>query len=250
MELNACLVTVEIKVSFSPKPHHGCGSHIKIRDRRESLEGEKCQALWSSCRNSVTPTHVMHVTTEAAALEQTGLEDFIAFATRSQPVLRQHAHRICGNWHTADDLVQETLIILYQRWNRITKDGRSAYARTVLAHLWANERRSARSHLESLPGVLPELPHEEEDEEVARLDIRFIIARLPLRTRHAILLRYWAGISTEETAQILGIRPGSARSLLSRAFTSMRESLRPVSITACPEDGRIVAYTDGHAPCK
>lgn len=151
---------------------------------------------------------------------------------------------------SADDLVQETLIILYQRWNRITKDGRSAYARTVLAHLWANERRSARSHLEPLPGVLPEVPHEEEDEEVARLDIRFTIARLPLRTRHAILLRYWAGVSTEETAQILGIRPGSARSLLSRAFTSMRESLGSVSIADCPGDGRIVACTNGHAPSK
>jgi RNA polymerase sigma factor (sigma-70 family) len=156
-------------------------------------------------------------------MEQTDLEDFIAFVTRLQPVLRQHAHGICGNWHTADDLVQETLIVLHQRWNRITKDGRSAYARTVLAHLWANERRSAHSRLDSLPGVLPELPHEEE--EVARFDIRSAIAKLPPRTRHAILLRYWAGVSTEETAQILGIRPGSARSLLSRAFTSMRESL-------------------------
>jgi RNA polymerase sigma factor (sigma-70 family) len=192
----------------------------------------------------------MHVTTEAAASEQTDLEDFIAFVTELQPVLRQYAHRVCGNWHTADDLVQETLIILHQRWNRITKDGRSAYARTVLAHLWANERRSARSHLESLPGVLPELPHEGEDEEAARLDIRFAIAKLPLRTRHAILLRYWAGVSTEETAQILGIRPGSARSLLSRAFASMRESLGPVSLTAAPGDGRIIICTNGHAPCK
>lgn len=164
-------------------------------------------------------------------MERTDLEDFIAFVTRLRPVLRQHAHRICGNWDTADDLVQETLIILHQRWNRITKDGRSAYARTVLAHLWANECRSAHSRLESLPGVLPELPHDEEEED-ARLDIRLAIAKLPLRTRHAILLRYWAGASTEETAQILGIPPGSARSLLSRAFTSMRESLGSISTAA------------------
>jgi RNA polymerase sigma factor (sigma-70 family) len=156
-------------------------------------------------------------------MEQTDLEDFIAFVTRSQPVLMQHAHRICGNWHTADDLVQETLIVLHQRWNRITNDGRSAYARTVLAHLWANECRSGRSRLESLPGVLPELPHQEED--VARLDIRLAIAKLPARTRHAILLRYWASASTEETARILGIRPGSARSLLSRALNSIRDLL-------------------------
>jgi RNA polymerase sigma factor (sigma-70 family) len=76
--------------------------------------------------------------------------------------------------------------------------------------------------------VLPELSHEEGEEEVARLDIQSAIAKLPPRARHAILLRYWAGVSTEETAQILGIRPGSARSLLSRAFTSMRESLASV----------------------
>src|ERR1700721_2580034 len=100
-------------------------------------------------------------------MEQTDLEDFIAFVTRLRPELRQHAYRICGNWHTADDLVQETFIVLHQRWKRISEDGRNAYARTVLAHLWENECRSAHGHLESLPGVLPELSLQEED--VARL---------------------------------------------------------------------------------
>lgn len=51
------------------------------------------------------------------------------------------------------------------------------------------------------------------------------IAALPARYREALMLRYYMGYSTQEVAQILGMRPDSAKRLLSRAKKALEERL-------------------------
>ena len=53
------------------------------------------------------------------------------------------------------------------------------------------------------------------------------VAGLPLNQRTAVVLRYWAGLRDHEIADAMGIRPGTARSLLSRATTHLRKDLLP-----------------------
>ena len=41
--------------------------------------------------------------------------------------------------------------------------------------------------------------------------------------REVLLLRFWAGLSTAETAEVMGRRPGAVKMLLSRAIADIRE---------------------------
>jgi DNA-directed RNA polymerase specialized sigma24 family protein len=55
--------------------------------------------------------------------------------------------------YEADDLVQQTLIIMYERWSGIDPAGApTAYAKRVLYHVFAAERRSARARIEVVVG--------------------------------------------------------------------------------------------------
>ncbi len=52
-----------------------------------------------------------------------------------------------------------------------------------------------------------------------------LVASLPLDQRTAIVLRYWGGLRDHEIADAMGIRPGTARSHLSRATSRLRKEL-------------------------
>ena len=53
-----------------------------------------------------------------------------------------------------------------------------------------------------------------------------LIADLPLDQRTAVVLRYWSDLRHDEIAAAMGIRPGTARSHLSRATTRLRKDLQ------------------------
>lgn len=52
-----------------------------------------------------------------------------------------------------------------------------------------------------------------------------LVASLPLDQRTAVVLRYWGGLRDHEIADAMGIRPGTARSHLSRATSRLRKEL-------------------------
>ena len=43
----------------------------------------------------------------------TATEEFTEFATGAAPRLRRTAFLLCGNWHTAEDLTQTTLVKMF-----------------------------------------------------------------------------------------------------------------------------------------
>jgi DNA-directed RNA polymerase specialized sigma24 family protein len=52
------------------------------------------------------------------------------------------------------------------------------------------------------------------------------IARLSLDQRTAVVLRYWGGLRDHEIAKAMNVRPGTARSHLSRALSQLRRELQ------------------------
>jgi DNA-directed RNA polymerase specialized sigma24 family protein len=47
--------------------------------------------------------------------------------------MHQSAYLLCGDWHLAHDLVQDTLVKAYQHWPRIRQaDSPDAYVRRIL----------------------------------------------------------------------------------------------------------------------
>jgi len=61
------------------------------------------------------------------------LADYREYVTGRMDHLRRTAYLLCGNWHTADDLVSTALVKLYRQWARVsTMENVDAYVRRVL----------------------------------------------------------------------------------------------------------------------
>jgi RNA polymerase sigma factor (sigma-70 family) len=51
------------------------------------------------------------------------------------------------------------------------------------------------------------------------------VATLPYNQRAVVVLRYWADLPESEIAEIVGVRPGTVRTLVARALTTLRKDL-------------------------
>jgi DNA-directed RNA polymerase specialized sigma24 family protein len=54
-----------------------------------------------------------------------------------------------------------------------------------------------------------------------------VVMGLPHKQRTVVVLRYWAGLQHSEIAEVMGLRTGSVRSLLTRATSRLRKELLP-----------------------
>lgn len=60
-------------------------------------------------------------------------EEFRAFALDRSLRLHQSAYLLCGDWHLAHDIVQDTLVKVYRHWSRVRQaDSPDAYVRRIL----------------------------------------------------------------------------------------------------------------------
>lgn len=156
-----------------------------------------------------------------------GDASYLEFAeARSGPLFRT-AWLLTGDWHLAEDLVQETLGKMYLSWR---KGGRiespAAYAETVLVRTFLSLRRR-RSYGERPAAALPDAPDDRDGMLGSDLRITLLtgLARLPVKDRAVLVLRYWEDRSVEETAQALGLAPGTVRIRALRALEKLRKVL-------------------------
>ncbi|HJQ44055.1 MAG TPA: SigE family RNA polymerase sigma factor [Jatrophihabitantaceae bacterium] len=151
---------------------------------------------------------------------------FAEFVRAQTAALLRTAYLLTGNGHSAEELVQDTLVRLYGKWDRVqAAEQPVAYVRRALANAYINDRRRASSR-EIRLDVIPE-----------RVDVRDMTGRiadrdelwplllaLPNRQRAAIVLRYYSDLSDAEIAAALDCRVGTVRSLISRGLATMRQS--------------------------
>ena len=148
-------------------------------------------------------------------------DEFVQFAEAASPRLRRTAFLLCGDWHTAQDLTQTTLAKVFVAWRRINRrDAVNAYAmRTLLNSYLADSRRRRPS--EVLAGELPDRPVESPAPDL-RLAVLQALAALPPGGRAVVVLRYWADMSVEQTAALLGCSTGNVKSQSARALDKLR----------------------------
>jgi RNA polymerase sigma factor (sigma-70 family) len=152
--------------------------------------------------------------------------EFDNFIESFRTNLRIIARGMCRDWSIADDLVQETLIILYRRWENVEPSARYAYSYTVMSHL--AERNALNTLRERECSAWTESAHgpQLEDLVVNRLTITDAIRHLTVRQRMVVYLRYWRGLPTEMIARILHMPTGTVRSDLTRATKRLNVLLR------------------------
>jgi RNA polymerase sigma-70 factor (sigma-E family) len=140
-------------------------------------------------------------------------------------LLVRTAYLLCGDWHRAEDLVQQALTKLYVAWPRVAGGGgEDAYARQVLLNAarddWRRSRRRPEVPTERHDDLAaPEDPHEDRDA------LRAALARLSPGQRQVVVLRYWLDLSVDDTARDLGITTGTVKSQAARALGRLREAL-------------------------
>jgi RNA polymerase sigma-70 factor (sigma-E family) len=152
------------------------------------------------------------------AAEEAAFREYVA---NRMERLRRTAFLYCRDWHTADDLVSTTLVKLYQHWARAQQaNSLDAYVFGILAHAWLDERRRPWRREWASADVFD---HESQDPGVGRdADVLALLMNLPRGRRACLVLRYYCDLSVEQTAEILGISPGTVKSQTARGLETLR----------------------------
>jgi RNA polymerase sigma-70 factor (sigma-E family) len=157
----------------------------------------------------------------------TSAEEFVKFAEVMSPQLRRTAFLLCGDWHTAEDLAQTALLKVFVSWRRIRRqDSVHAYTTRILVNTYLAHKRLKRTG-ELLTGWFPERPVQAPAPET-KMMLLDALATLPPRGRAVVVLRYWADLSVEQVADVLGCSPGNVKSLSARGLDKLRAVLGEV----------------------
>jgi RNA polymerase sigma-70 factor (sigma-E family) len=151
------------------------------------------------------------------------VEDFEEWVAARRGALARTAYLLTGDVHLAEDLVQETLARVAQRWRRLHRTGsRDAYARTVMHNLAIDRWRRRRARPpEVLTDHHPELGGEGPDVE-RRLVLRDALARLTSKQRAVLSLRFYEDLTEVQTAAVLGCSVSTVKSQTRTALERLR----------------------------
>jgi RNA polymerase sigma-70 factor (sigma-E family) len=149
-------------------------------------------------------------------------EDFRRFLVGRQRSLLRTAWLLTGDWASAEDLVQTTLIAAWPRWGHISATANpDAYVRRILVNK-SHDWRRRRWHGEIPTAALPEGPVAEgPDTELTRVLVHALHA-LPPRQRTVIVLRYFDDLTEGETAAAMDCAVGTVKSQASKALAALR----------------------------
>lgn len=142
-----------------------------------------------------------------------GFDDL--FAREYLPMVRL-AVLLLGNEAEAEEVVQDAFALVHERWDRLERPG--GYLRGCVVNRSRDILRRRR--------IARRLGRRAEPVGSAELDADHMLdalAVLPPKRRAAVVLRYYDGCSEREIADILGVRPGTVKSMLHRALAELRE---------------------------
>lgn len=140
--------------------------------------------------------------------------------------LHRTAYLLCGDWHAAQDLVQESFARAAVHWSRVET---MANADGWLYRVLVNEHRQRwrrRSNRELPSASIPDsVVADRTDAHADRDRILEALSRLGPRQRAAIVLRYFNQLSEAETAHVLDCSLGTVKSQTARGLAALRVSL-------------------------
>lgn len=155
---------------------------------------------------------------------------FDVVARERGAALVRYAYLLCGDWHQAEDLVQDALVKAFSRGRSgLSIANAEAYVRRAIATTTVDGFRVQRRwravrHLFAVPDDAG--PAEPVGD---RLDIAQALARLSPRQRTCIVLRYYEDLPIAEIADTLGFTVGTAKRYLSDGVRALEAHLGPVA---------------------
>jgi RNA polymerase sigma-70 factor (sigma-E family) len=136
------------------------------------------------------------------------------------------AYLLSGDRMLAEDIAQDAFVRLAGRFDHLRRpQAFPAYLRKTVVNLAMNHfrrERLERSYLGEAGPLIKGVP----SVDVADAEtLRSALLALPYRQRAAIVLRYYEDLSEQRTADLLGCRPGTVKSLTSRGIGALRMAI-------------------------
>lgn len=165
-----------------------------------------------------------------------GEGSFEAFVSSRQGRLLRLGWLLTGDWAHAEDLVQSSLSRVWPRWPGLDPAGADAYVRQVMVNQstsWWRRRWHAEVPTMHLPDEAAGDVWAEADLSLA---LRAALAKLTLRQRTTVVLRYFEDLTETQTADAMHCSAGTVKSQASKALAVLRADPRLAGLI---EPGRV-----------
>jgi RNA polymerase sigma-70 factor (sigma-E family) len=140
------------------------------------------------------------------------------YADAYRPMVRL-ALLLTGSPAHVEELVQDAFVRVYRQWARV-ESPRAYLRQAVVNACWSHRRRRGRE-LRHGPGAAARAVTVDPEANL----MRDVLSRLSDRQRKAVVLRYYEDLTEAEIAAVLGCRPGTVKSLLSRGLARLRKEM-------------------------
>lgn len=158
----------------------------------------------------------------APAAAPAGFEQFYEaeFAT-----MVRVAFFLVGSQESAEEIVQDAFIRLYDRWATLARPG--GYLRSTVVNGCRDRLRRRRRFDRRRPLLVVdgEATGVTSEQTADRAVLMAALADLPLRCRTALVLRFYGGLRESEIAEAMGVAPGTVKSFIHRGLTQLREGI-------------------------
>lgn len=165
------------------------------------------------------------------------MDDFDGFVRATGPSLARFATLLSGDRHTAEDLVQSSLLQTHRAWSRVRAvEHPEAYVRQILLREYLTwRRRKSTSEIVTDPEAVSLRDRRlgaDPASEVTEADAMWRrLQQLPRKQRAALVMRYYLDLSDQEIADLFQSSTSTVRSHISRGLQTLR-----IKSTAMPKE--------------
>ncbi|WP_026877038.1 SigE family RNA polymerase sigma factor [Jiangella gansuensis] len=161
-----------------------------------------------------------------AGVDEASYREFVGARRRT---LLRTAFLLTGDWHAAEDVVQETLAKVYVSWRKVRRrEDAVGYARRTLLNAYIDSTRRPWRREHAVDTVPDRVGHGDPADLGApdtRDRLMAALARVPARQRAVLVLRFWEDLSVEQVAELLDCSSGNVKSQTARGLERLRELL-------------------------
>ena len=145
------------------------------------------------------------------------------------------AYRKVGDFHTAEEITQDTFLKAYQKLSTLKDPGRFPGWLYVIAARccisWFRQNRVQTESLDSVKGEMDTQSWLQYTDVRLREKVHGALERLPESERTVLTLYYMAGMTCEEIGRFIGTSGGAIRDRLYRARIRLKEELTMIEET-------------------
>ena len=152
------------------------------------------------------------------------------FVSARGPALSRAAYLLTGNRDAAEDLVQETYVVMVRQWRRIDSSNPEPYVRRIMYSRFVDGWR--RRRLVEFPTATPSEaadPVDESGRVVDHLTLGQALMLLTPRQRAVLVLRFYEDLTEVQVADALGVSTSTVKSQARVALQRLRD-LAPAAV--------------------